>query len=101
MTESSLSSIDQAQIVRICLPEQASAKEPEHAHNGGSRAMGRTSDHHVARPMFQSVREPSADSERLNIQLRGLRLMGHICQFWTPPRLPVIRGGATRRAYRE
>jgi hypothetical protein len=36
MTESSLSSMDQAQIVQICLPQQASAKEPEHAHIGGS-----------------------------------------------------------------
>jgi len=38
MTGSSLSSMDQAQIVRICLPEQASAKEPEHAPIGGSSA---------------------------------------------------------------
>jgi hypothetical protein len=28
--------MDQAQIVQICLPQQASAKEPEHAHIGGS-----------------------------------------------------------------
>jgi hypothetical protein len=35
MTESSLWSIDQAQIVRICRPEQASAKEPELAPIGG------------------------------------------------------------------
>jgi hypothetical protein len=39
--------MDQAQIVRICLPEQASANEPERAPIGGSRVL----------MFFQSVTE--------------------------------------------
>jgi hypothetical protein len=31
------------------------------AHIGGYRAVAVTSDHHAARPTFQSVSEPSAD----------------------------------------
>jgi len=36
---SSLSSMGQAQVVQICLPEQASAKEPEHAPISGSMCV--------------------------------------------------------------
>jgi hypothetical protein len=70
MTESSLSSIDQAQVVRICLPEQASAKEPEHAPNGGSRATAVTSDRHAARLALKRVSDLIAEPARKIVGLR-------------------------------
>jgi len=35
--------------------------KPASMQNGGSRAMAVASDHHAARPAFESVSEPSAE----------------------------------------
>jgi hypothetical protein len=48
MTESSLSSMGQAQVVQICLPEQASAKEPEHAPISGYTCACPTQSNYVS-----------------------------------------------------
>jgi hypothetical protein len=53
----------------ICTPFAIMLHVLEAAPNGGSRAATVASDDHAARPPFQSVSEPSAESER---ELNGI-----------------------------
>jgi len=60
------------------------AEPPLGRDNGGYRAAAVASDHHVARPAFQIVSEPSAESALQRIDRWWCRDLTQIAQFGRP-----------------
>jgi hypothetical protein len=84
-----------AQNSQICMSLSAMSGSVGLRQIGGYRATAAASDHHAARPEFQSASEPSAEYSRPPRRSADRDDGIHIVQFWAAcPQRSSLRGDA-------